>query len=173
MSLDHQMIVSVLNSLKVMNLRFRADDVTDAIRDQLRPVMLLLDENCMLYIRLLREPKNITTTIELKEYRAIVKGIKLAPIDTLVAKVTEMADFIDDQIGEVLVHIVEDDDDEEDDNNNENETEDTDTDTPNNTEDDTPTTPEPSDDPDDPEVEEPDPDEPTDMDEPTDEDLPT
>lgn len=108
MSLDQRMIASVLNSLRVLNVRFRGSDITDEIREQLRPLMKDLDANCIAYIQLLREPETITTTKELNEYRTIVKNIRLIQADLLPAKVEEMVLFINDRISDMeLIVIVE------------------------------------------------------------------
>lgn len=100
MNLDSQMIVSLLNFVKILNVKFRSSDITDATRKQLKPLMENVDDDCMSYVKLLRKPGNISTTKELQDFRKISKEIRLSTNDTIVEKTSSAVDFIKTQIDE-------------------------------------------------------------------------
>jgi len=100
MNLDSQMIVSLLNFVKILNVKFRSKDITDDTRKKLKPLMKEIDEDSMTYLKLLRKPGNISTTKLLQEFRKISKEIRKSTNETIVEKTTVAVDFINLRIEE-------------------------------------------------------------------------
>ncbi len=107
MDLDQKMIIAVFNSLKVLNVRLRDDDITDELRKKLHDPVDELGKDAMEYIKLLRKDGNVSSTILLNEYRQLVKPLRQLAANLLEDKIKAMLSFIDARLTDAGIRVVE------------------------------------------------------------------